>query len=202
MEKCYIAENVPVDTASKLATKAGVKALANGIRSQETKLLLKAGQYDNLATAVGKATENECENLSSISSFKTNRSDTHNSVSCRNSYQGQSNRHRGNQSQFRFQRGNSHFNQRNDQHFRRTYAGRGGYGQRGGNNNRGGYSSRGGNHFRGGYSHQNNRVSYNQAGNVQPPQHQNVGGPRPELPQQQQQQAPRQISLQQVSNQQ
>lgn len=47
LEKCYIAENVPVDTASKLATKAGVKALANGIRSQETKLLLKAGQYDN-----------------------------------------------------------------------------------------------------------------------------------------------------------
>ena len=43
LEKTYIYEKVPLDTASKLATSAGIKALINGTKRAETKLLLKAG---------------------------------------------------------------------------------------------------------------------------------------------------------------
>lgn len=59
LEKCYLAENVPVEIATKLATRAGVKALATGTRSDETKTILKAGQFDTIASAMEKAIENE-----------------------------------------------------------------------------------------------------------------------------------------------
>lgn len=59
LEKCYLAENVPVNTATNLATRAGVKALTAGIRSSETKMILKAGQFNTLSAAVEKAIENE-----------------------------------------------------------------------------------------------------------------------------------------------
>lgn len=61
LEKAYIAEDVPLETATKLATSAGIKALTSGIKNEATKLLLKAGQFDTLSKAVEKATENEAE---------------------------------------------------------------------------------------------------------------------------------------------
>lgn len=59
LEKAYISENIPVEVAVKMATKQGVKALALGVRSSETKILLKAGQFSTLSAAIEKAIENE-----------------------------------------------------------------------------------------------------------------------------------------------
>lgn len=59
LERAYISENAPVKAASKMAVKAGVKALAAGVKNCETKILLKAGQFYTLSSAVEKATENE-----------------------------------------------------------------------------------------------------------------------------------------------
>lgn len=59
LESCYLTENVPIEVASKLATRAGVKALTVGVRSPETKIILKAGQFNTLASAGEKAIENE-----------------------------------------------------------------------------------------------------------------------------------------------
>lgn len=59
LENAYIAENVPLATATRLATKAGTNALASGVRNRETQLIIKAGKFDTLADAIGKANENE-----------------------------------------------------------------------------------------------------------------------------------------------
>lgn len=59
LEKCYLSENIPVDAAANLATRAGVKALTAGIRNTESKMILKAGQFNSLASAIAKAIENE-----------------------------------------------------------------------------------------------------------------------------------------------
>lgn len=130
LEKVYLEEKVPLDTASKLATNAGVKALINGIKNEETKLLLKAGQFDTLSKAIERASENEAEKPSSSSAnvyqytkkndYRTN----HGRGSSRQTYnyQYQNNRrnsqsYRGNsQTRGNFQSnrgGYSRFNQRN-----------------------------------------------------------------------------------------
>lgn len=59
LERAYINEKVPVDTAARMSVKAGIKALSAGVRNNETKLLLKAGQFNTLSAAVEKITENE-----------------------------------------------------------------------------------------------------------------------------------------------
>lgn len=59
LERAYISDKIPVETASKMAVKAGVKALASGLRSEETKLIIKAGQFSTLSSAIEKVTEHE-----------------------------------------------------------------------------------------------------------------------------------------------
>lgn len=170
LEKCYIAENIPVSTASKMATKAGIKTLANGIRCNESKLILKAGQFETLSSAIGKATENYNENTSTILNFTTN----HNNQRGRRT----PNRYRRYQSQFQSprnnfrynQRGNLQFNHRNEQHYNPPFAGRGDH------RSRGNYGNRSNTHFRGRFSHQNNRVFYNQSENMPAPQAMSIGG--------------------------
>lgn len=162
LEKCYIADNIPANTAARMATKAGVKALANGVRNQETRTILKSGTFENLATAVGKATENESEISSIFNIQKFKRGNNEPNWSQRGSY-----RYRHNyQRQYHHGGNNS----------------RGGYYQN--NNSRGGFQQnhRGGNQHnhrgryqqnpRGGYQ-QNNRVFFEQAENQTPPQQQN-----------------------------
>lgn len=61
LETMYITENVPIDTAKKLATKAAVKSLTNSIKNTESKLILKAGQFQTVSAAIAKAAENENE---------------------------------------------------------------------------------------------------------------------------------------------
>lgn len=95
LERAYISEDVPVATASRMAVKAGVKALASGVKSSETRLLLKAGQFSTLSSAVEKVTENESPNNNSCSvlTYRTqnNRYNSNNSRFA-NNY----NRNRGN----------------------------------------------------------------------------------------------------------
>lgn len=64
LEKAYISEDIPIETATKMATKQGVKALCSGVRSTETKLLLKAGQFTTLNSAIEKVIENEASSSS------------------------------------------------------------------------------------------------------------------------------------------
>ncbi|XP_055634244.1 probable cyclin-dependent serine/threonine-protein kinase DDB_G0292550 [Toxorhynchites rutilus septentrionalis] len=87
LERAYIDEDVPVGTASRMSTKAGIKrvesgvvrnplcpirftkqdmatvtgikALASGVRNHETKLILKAGQFSTLSAAIETINENE-----------------------------------------------------------------------------------------------------------------------------------------------
>lgn len=59
LERAFISEDVPLETASRMAVKAGVKALAAGVRNNETRLLLKAGTFSTISSAVEKMTENE-----------------------------------------------------------------------------------------------------------------------------------------------
>lgn len=54
LERSYLNEKVPVDTATRMSVKAGVKALVSGLRSEESKLLLKAGQFTSLSSAIEK----------------------------------------------------------------------------------------------------------------------------------------------------
>lgn len=55
LENAYIAENVPIATASRLAVRAGTNALANGLRNKESQLIIKAGKFETFAEAIGKA---------------------------------------------------------------------------------------------------------------------------------------------------
>lgn len=59
LRSAYINENIPADTAEKMATKRGVEALANGIKNPDTKLILKAGTFEKISDAVQKLQEND-----------------------------------------------------------------------------------------------------------------------------------------------
>lgn len=67
LEKAYLSENIPIDVATRMATKQGVKALCSGVRNTETKLLLKAGQFSTLSAAIEKTVENEATTAAPIS---------------------------------------------------------------------------------------------------------------------------------------
>lgn len=62
LEKAYLGDEVPLDTATKLANNAGIRGLTNGIKNEQTKLLLKAGQFTTISKAIEKASELEAEN--------------------------------------------------------------------------------------------------------------------------------------------
>lgn len=59
LEKSYLGEQIPAATASKMATKAAVKALAAGVKNKETSLILKASSFATLNEAIQKVAENE-----------------------------------------------------------------------------------------------------------------------------------------------
>jgi hypothetical protein len=161
LENAYIAEEVPLATASRLAIRAGTNALANGLKNKETQLIIKAGKFDTLAEAIGKANENE-------------KSTTNNAVFY---YKGQTHNHargghRGRNSRGYTPRGGYSNRGRYDANQGHYSAprGRGGYGYRGG------YGDRGRNNYGRGNFHHQNRVFYAQQENMHAPQHLNVGG--------------------------
>lgn len=71
----YIVSGVPDDVAKKMATKAGVEALTAGVISQETKIILKAGNFTDVKQAIQKVAENTNSSTSNsqILNFHANR---------------------------------------------------------------------------------------------------------------------------------
>lgn len=71
----YIASGVPDNVAKKMATKAGVDALATGVTNHETRIILKAGNFTDVKQAIQKVAENANSNTnnSQILNFHTNR---------------------------------------------------------------------------------------------------------------------------------
>ena len=54
LEKAYIDDDIPAETSAKMARKAAIKALYGGVRNQEVKVVLKAGQFNTLTNAIQK----------------------------------------------------------------------------------------------------------------------------------------------------
>lgn len=103
LETLYIADNVPIDTAKRLATKAAVKSLTNGIKNTETKLILKAGQFQTISAAITKAAENDSNevpnnhNIFHMRSHANMRGRRHGSYDRRGNHSNRgNNHHRGN----------------------------------------------------------------------------------------------------------
>lgn len=178
LEKCYLAENVPVDTATKLATRAGVKALTTGIRSDETKTILKAGQFNTIASAMEKAIENEPVVNNQVLHVRSNNS-------------GQRGNHNGYRENFQHQRGRQRGNDRNFRGRQQHSNYRSNYNHPGGNSRgygRGYGRGNGRGNNRGNFQNQYSRVFYNSVDPNQMIQNpQSLGFQQVYTPQQQQQ---------------
>lgn len=61
LETAYIHDDIPIDTATKMANKAGIKALAKGLKSQNSQTIIKAGTFASLHEAIGRAAENDTD---------------------------------------------------------------------------------------------------------------------------------------------
>lgn len=135
----YVSDKVPGQTANKLACKAGIDALINGVNNPETKLILKAGNFKNINEAFQKVYENgqTSSNTATVLSYSARQSMQNKRGNGRGfsrgsqSYRGR-NYHNTNHNSY-FNHGNYHGRHNND-HPRR---GRGGGGRfqypRGGN---------------------------------------------------------------------
>lgn len=128
----YINNQIPATVANKMATKAGVETLINGVPNTELKIILRASEFDSIQTAIQKIHESQPEpprilsfhsrghgrasfgNNSQPSNFSRNRFVSNND----------SNRHYGNYSQNHSRRGNGRRN-----NYRGTF--RGNYQNRG-----------------------------------------------------------------------
>lgn len=59
LETAYINDAIPIETATAMANKAGIKALAKGLKSQNIQTIIKAGTFASLHEAIGRAAEND-----------------------------------------------------------------------------------------------------------------------------------------------
>lgn len=66
LEAAYINDGIALDTATKMANKAGTKALANGVKNPSLKTILKAGTFNTLNDAIGRAAENDNDECTSM----------------------------------------------------------------------------------------------------------------------------------------
>lgn len=138
LERAYINENIPVDVATTMATKQGVKALCSGVRNNETKLLLKAGQFTTLSSAIEKALENETtsSNHTAQIMYTAKRGQGYRGRGYTNSNYGQrGHNYNGNRGRYSNHRGRGNF-QRNFQSHTQTYSNQN---QRGRGHQRGSY---------------------------------------------------------------
>lgn len=106
-----------------MSVKAGVKALAAGVKNSETRLLLKAGQFSTLIAAVEKVTENETTEkpTNSVLHFRQNsRNNPHNDGRSTNNY------HRGRDDSSNYRRNNNGngYHRQNNQNYGRNQRGR------------------------------------------------------------------------------
>lgn len=73
LELAYLNDQIPADIAAKMANKAGIKALAAGMKNTNTQLILKAGTFNTLNDAIGRAAENDNETTTTASVLNCNR---------------------------------------------------------------------------------------------------------------------------------
>lgn len=140
LERTYLSENVPFDTAVKLATSAGIKALTDGIKNSETKLLLKAGQFDTLTKAVEKASENEAgnhaNNTANVFAYQKKNDQSQRGRGSFQQFRNNGNRngqnhgnYQNNHGNYQNNNGNYHNFQRNNGNFRNFQSNRGNFSQ-------------------------------------------------------------------------
>lgn len=67
LETAYINDKIPNDTATKMANKAGIKALGNGLKNSGTQLIIRSGTFNNINEAVGRVMENDNESTQTAS---------------------------------------------------------------------------------------------------------------------------------------
>ena len=157
LENAYIAERVPLATASRLALRAGTKALANGLKNKETQLIIKAGKFDTLTEVISKANENEKSTGNNAVFYYRGQSQYH----ARGGQRGRNTRGHtprgGYPNRGRYNSGRNDFNSPRGRSYAHWGNGRG--------NGRGGHQHYPGESFR-----PNNRVFYAQQGNTNVPQ--------------------------------
>lgn len=59
LKSLYMEQQVPENVANSMATRVGLESLINGVSSQETKIILKAGNFTNIKDAILKVNEND-----------------------------------------------------------------------------------------------------------------------------------------------
>ncbi|XP_049542533.1 probable cyclin-dependent serine/threonine-protein kinase DDB_G0292550 [Anopheles darlingi] len=168
LEQAYISNSIPTAVAEKMAVQAGVKALASGVKNAETKILLKAGQFHTMASAVEKVLENENQGTTSVLSFRTEHSNYQNGYN--------RNRNRGNQN--RQYHGNNQGNndRRNNQRYNNNYRNNGHNNYQ---NNRNGQGNNTNNRYNNNSNqnrNQGSQVYYTSSENFPLPQQPSVGG--------------------------
>lgn len=125
LERAYLSENVPIETATKLATNAGLKALSTGAKNNDVKQLFKFREFNSLTKAIEKASEIESEKLPSdtekVFTYKQNSNrkplenqPQHRYQNSRYGNQNFHNRNRGYQNP-QYNNRNPHFHDRNNQ---------------------------------------------------------------------------------------
>lgn len=130
LERAYINEKVPDETATRLAVKAGIKALAIGVKNNETRLVLKAGQFTTLSAAVEKMSENESPTYgtTNILHYRTQNTRGNAYHGNRNNYRNRGNSNRNNNygrnqprtySTFRGAHNNNGYQRQNNQNYNR-----------------------------------------------------------------------------------
>lgn len=66
LQNVYISQKIPGDVAKSMATKAGVDSLINGIKDNETKIVLKASTFTSVKEAIQKINENSVRETNQI----------------------------------------------------------------------------------------------------------------------------------------
>ena len=108
LENSYIAQQIPINVAKSMATKAGLNALIGGINNNETKVILKAGTFPTIKEALQKVQENVTENTNAAQILTTR------------FQQLNQNTRRYPQNNFRRGNRNQNFHRRNPQNFQQS----------------------------------------------------------------------------------
>lgn len=145
LKSVYLKDEIPQDTANKMATKCGIDALIRGARNNDSRIILKAGSFDKITDAIQKLMENETEGNSSATTqiFTVGKINNQSRGRISNNNRGQ-------------QRGHFHNYRGIQNNFPRNPFSRGNY-----NNNRGNFHNRG---YRSNRGYSQNRGSFSQRG--------------------------------------
>lgn len=127
LKSVYMTDKIPEITAHKMATKCGVDALVNGTKSNEVKIILRAGTFSHVNDAIQKLQENQNSNQPTRE-FSQNNAQI--MLAFRNGNRGRGNFQQNRNSRGRFQPqryGNSQQSRGNYQSFRGNFRQNRGY---------------------------------------------------------------------------